>query len=43
VVHEVAVPDRLEDAVGEPKGEDVLDRLLAQIMIDAEDLGLIED
>ena len=37
-----AVPDRLEDAVAEPEGQDVLDRLLAQVMVDAVDLALVE-
>jgi hypothetical protein len=43
VVDEVAVPDRLEQAVGEAEGEDVLRRLLAQEVVDAEDLLLGED
>ena len=43
VVDEVAVPDRLEQPVGEAEREDVLRRLLAQEMIDAEDLVLVED
>ncbi len=43
VVDEVAVPDRLEQAVGEAEGEDVLRRLLAEEMVDAEDLVLGED
>ena len=38
VIDEVAVPDRLEQAVGETEGEDVLRRLLAEEMIDAENL-----
>ena len=42
-VAELVVPDRLEDGVGEAKGEDVLDRLLAQVVVDAEDLVLVED
>ena len=42
VIDEVAVPDRLEQAVGEAEGEDVLRRLLAEEMIDAEDLLLGE-
>ena len=37
-----AVPDRLEDDVGEPQRHDVLHRLLAQIMVDAVDLLLGE-
>src|SRR5579864_7297300 len=40
VVDEVAVPDRLEQSVCEAEGEDVLNRLLAQKVIDAEDLLL---
>ena len=39
----VAVPDRLEEAVGEPQGEDVLHRLLAEEVVDPEDLLLVED
>ena len=42
VVDEIAVPDRLEQAVGEPEGEDVLRRLLAEEMVDAENLVLGE-
>jgi|GEM_PF-6928513 len=34
---------RLEQAVGEPEGEDVLRRLLAQEVVDPEDLALPED
>ena len=33
----VAIPDRLEKRVGEARIENVLHRLLAQVMIDAED------
>ena len=33
----MAVPERLEHRVGEPRIEDVLNRLLAQIVVDAED------
>ena len=40
VVDVVAVPDRLEHAVREPEREDVLDRLLAQEVVDAEDVAL---
>ena len=39
----VAVPDRLEQAVGEAEGQQVLDRLLAQEVVDPEDLALVED
>jgi len=34
----VAVPDRLEQAVGEAEGQDVVDRLFAQEVVDPEDL-----
>ena len=40
VVDMVAVPDRLEHAVGEAQYQDVLHRLLAEIMIDPIDLVL---
>ena len=43
VVDVVAVPDRLEQPVGEAEGEDVLRRLLAQEVVDPEDLLLVED
>jgi hypothetical protein len=33
-----AVPDRLEQAVGEPEGQDVVNRFLAQEVVDPEDL-----
>ncbi len=39
----VAVPDRLEDAVGEAEDEQVLHGFLAQIVIDAIDLVLLQD
>jgi hypothetical protein len=38
----LAVPERLDEAVGEPKDHDVLDRLLAQIVVDAVDLVLVQ-
>ena len=38
-----SIPDRLIDRVGEAEHEDILDGLLAQIMIDAVDLFLAED
>ena len=37
------VPERLEDRVAEPQGQDVLDRLLAQVVVDPVHLALIED
>ena len=43
VVDVVAVPDRLKQGVGEAEGQDILHRLLAQVMIDAEDLGFVEE
>ena len=41
VVDVVAIPDRLEHAVGEAQHQDVLHRLLAEIMIDPVDLVLV--
>ena len=37
VVDVVGVPDRLEHLVGEAQGQQVLDRLLAEVVVDAED------
>ena len=37
VVDVVGVPDRLEHRVGEPHGQDVLDGLLAEVVVDPED------
>ena len=42
VVDELAVPDRLEDPVREPERQHVLDRLLAEVVVDPEDLVLGE-
>ena len=39
----VAIPDRLEHAIGEAKDENVLDGFLAEIMIDPVDLMLVGD
>ena len=39
---EVAVPDRLEQRVGEAKREHVLDGVLGEVMVDAEDLLFLE-
>src|SRR5262249_60703244 len=36
------VPDRLEQAVGEPERQDVVHRLLAEEVVDPEDLRLAE-
>ena len=43
VVDMVAVPDRLEHAVGEAQHQDVLHRLLAEVVIDPVDLVLIDE
>ena len=43
VVDVLLVEQRLEDAVGEPQDQDVLDGLLAEVVIDAVDLALVED
>ena len=43
MVDEIAIPDRLEEAVGEPEGKNILRRLLAEEMVDAEDLVFAED
>ena len=42
VVDVLPVPQRLEDAVGEAEDEQVLDRLLAEVVVDAIDLLLDE-
>ena len=39
----IAIPDRFEEGVGEPEIEQVLDRFLAEIMVDAEDGALGKD
>ena len=43
VIDMVAVPQRLEQPVGEPQHHDVLDRLLPEIMVDAIDLVFRKD
>src|SRR5437660_941281 len=43
LLDEAAIPDRLEDAVREAEHQRVLDGLLAQVVIDAVDLPLLED
>ncbi|GAA3069071.1 hypothetical protein GCM10020000_61920 [Streptomyces olivoverticillatus] len=43
MVDEGPVPDRLEEGVGEAQRQDVLDRLLAQVVVDPEDLFRRED
>ena len=42
VIDVIAIPDRFEHAIGEAQHQDVLDRLLAQIVIYPVDLVLIE-
>ena len=43
VVDVAPVPERLENAVAEAEGQDVLDGFFAQVMIDAIDLALLEN
>src|SRR6185369_2382806 len=43
VIDVVAIPDGLEDAVAETEYQDVLHRLFAQVVIDAENLVLVKD
>jgi hypothetical protein len=43
MVDVAAVPERLEDPIAEAESQDVLHRLLAQVMIDAVDVGFGED
>src|SRR5258708_3133697 len=42
VVDEVAIPDRLEESVGETERENILRRFLAKKVVDPEDLLLAE-
>ena len=42
VIDEIAVPERLEDAVAKAEHQQVLHRLFAEIMIDAIDLRFVE-
>ena len=39
----VAVPDRLKHAVGKAQGQQVLNRLAADVVVDPKDLLLVED
>ncbi len=41
-LHQIAVPQGLEDGVGEPEDQEILDGFLAQVMVDAVDLGFVE-
>jgi len=38
----MAVPDRLIEPIGESQSENVVDRLLAEEMVDAKDVRLVE-
>ena len=42
VIDVVAIPDRLEDAIGEAQDQHVLDGLFAEVVVDAVDLVLAE-
>ena len=42
VIDVLTIPDRLDDRVGKPKGEDVLDGVLPEIVIDPIDLFLVK-
>ena len=42
VIDAAVVPEVLEDAVGEPQHHQVLHRLFAEVMVDAEDLALVQ-
>ena len=43
VIDVIAVPDRLENAIGKAEGQNVLNRFFSQIMIDAIDLVLLKN
>ena len=43
VIDVAAIPDRLENTVGETKHQDVLDGFFAEVMIDAVDLLFADD
>ena len=42
VVDIASVPDRLEERIGETECQDILNRLLAEVVVDAEYLGFVE-
>ena len=42
IVHIASVPDRLKEGIGEAKGQNVLHRFLAEIVVDAKNLGLVK-
>jgi hypothetical protein len=35
MVYKIAVPDRLKNRVGKPEHQDILDRFLSEVMVDA--------
>jgi hypothetical protein len=43
VVNVLAIPQRLEDTVGEAKDQQILNRLFAQVVVNAVDLVFMED
>src|SRR5579864_9532893 len=43
MIHVVMIPDRLNNRVGEPEREDILHRLLTEVMVDPIDLVLVKD
>ena len=43
VVDVAPVPDRLEEGIGKAERQDVLHRLLAEVVVDPVDLGLVEE
>ena len=42
IVHVTPVPNRLEERISETEGQNVLHRLFAQVMVDAENLRFVE-
>ena len=42
MIDAIAVPDRLEQPIGEAQRHDALDRILAQKVVDAEDLIFVQ-
>ena len=42
LLHQIPVPQGLEDGVGEPEDQEVPDGFLAQVMVDPVDLGFVE-
>lgn len=42
VLDAIPIPDRLEEGIGEPEDQEVLDCLLAQVVVDPVDLRFIK-